>query len=322
MDKKPRVLATRDFPSAVMARLKRDYDVVTNEDDRPLGSDEIVSLSRDIDAIVCAGTEQFNADVISRLSESVRMIGTFSVGYDHLDVAAAENRGIRLSNTPDVLTDATADVALLCLLGAARMAHSSAQTLRAGNWERWSPNQFVGVHVTGKRLGILGMGRIGQAVARRAMGFDMQIHYHNRRPIDAPGLEDAVFHDNADEFLEVCDFLSINCPLTPQTQYFINSESIEKLPETTVIVNTARGAVIDDTALISALNSGRVAAAGLDVFENAPCLNPGYLDLDNVFILPHIGSATIETRDAMGFMCLDNLDAFFAGKPLPNEIKG
>jgi len=316
----PRLLVTRVFPPDVMARLKQDYDTVTNEDDRPLNHDDILSLSQNVDAILCAGTERFDRALINTLPENIRMIATYSVGYDHIDVAAAADRGIKLSNTPDVLTDATADVAFLCLLGAARMAHSCAMTLRAGEWARWTAGEFLGVHVTGKRLGILGMGRIGQAVARRAQGFDMQIHYHNRRPVDVPGLENAVFHETADSFLGICDFLSINCGLSEETKYFINDDSIAKMPDNAVIVNTARGGIIEDAALIRALRSGKIAAAGLDVFENEPHLNPDYLDLDNLFVLPHIGSATVETRNAMGFMCLDNLDAFFAGRPMISEI--
>jgi lactate dehydrogenase-like 2-hydroxyacid dehydrogenase len=321
MISKPRLLVTRNFPIDVMARIKQSYDAITNEDDHPMDMGEILRLSQDADAILCAATEAINAELISGLPDRVKMIATFSVGYDHIDVPAASARGIRLSNTPDVLTDATADVALLCLLGAARMAHMSAETLRAGGWTRWEPNQFLGVHVTGKRLGILGMGRIGQAVARRAQGFDMQIHYHNRRKIEAPGLENAIFHETKDSFLPVCDFLSINCPLSAETKYFVNDDSISKMPDRTVIVNTARGGVVEDAALIRALKSGKVAAAGLDVFENEPTLNPDYLELDNLFVLPHIGSATVETRNAMGFKCLDNLDAFFAGRELPSEIK-
>jgi lactate dehydrogenase-like 2-hydroxyacid dehydrogenase len=321
MTYKTRLLVTRNFPPDVMARATRSYDAITNDDDHAMSMSEILHLSQEVDAILCSGTEAFNAELIAGLPDSVKMIATFSVGYDHIDVLAATARGIRLSNTPDVLTDATADIAMLCMLGAARMAHLSAETLRAGEWKRWEPNQFLGVHVSGKRMGILGMGRIGQAVARRAKGFDMQIHYHNRRRITAPGLEDAIFHETVESFLPECDFLSINCPLSAETKYFVNDDSIAKMPDRTVIVNTARGGVVEDAALIRGLKSGKVAAAGLDVFENEPALNPGYLELDNLFVLPHIGSATVETRNAMGFKCLDNLDAFFAGKELPSEIK-
>jgi lactate dehydrogenase-like 2-hydroxyacid dehydrogenase len=321
MSANPRLLVTRNFPTDVMARANKNYETIRNDEDIPLSSADILERSEGADAILCAATEIFDRELIAALPDTVRMIATFSVGYDHIDVTAATEKGIVVSNTPNVLTDATADIAFLCLLGAARLAHQAAGTLRAGKWERWMPSQFAGVHVTGKRLGILGMGRIGQAVARRAKGFDMQIHYHNRRPVEAPGLEEAIYHQDADSFLAECDFLSINCPLTPETKYFINDESIEKMPSNTVIVNTARGGVVEDAALIRALKTGRVAAAGLDVFENEPTLNPDYLELETLFVLPHIGSATVETRNAMGFKCLDNLDAFFAGSPLPSQVE-
>ncbi len=320
MSAKPLLLVTRNFPPDVIARANQDYETLLNEEDIPLSSTDILERATGADAILCAATETFDRELIESLPESIRMIATFSVGYDHIDMSAAHKKGIIVSNTPNVLTDATADIAFLCLLGAARLAHQAAATLRAGQWERWMPSQFAGVHVTGKRLGILGMGRIGQAVAKRAQGFDMQIHYHNRRPVKASGLETAIYHEDADSFLAECDFLSINCPLTPETKYFINDNSIEKMPKNTVIVNTARGGVVEDKALIRALKSGRVAAAGLDVFENEPNLNPEYLEIDTLFVLPHVGSATVETRNAMGFKCLDNLDAFFAGVPLPSQV--
>lgn len=320
MTVKPRLLITRIFPPAVMARAKKDFDIVVNHDDRPLGTAEILDMSKNVDAILCAATEAMSASLIDALPARVKIIATFSVGYDHVDIPAATAKGIVVTNTPDVLTDATADIALLCMLGAARLAHASAITLREGGWKRWAPNDFVGTHMSGKKLGILGMGRIGQAVARRARGFDMQIHYYNRRQVQAPGLEQAIYHDDRQSFLASSQFLSINCPLSEATHHFINEESIELLPRGAVLVNTARGPIVKDAALISALKSGRIAAAGLDVFENEPNLNPGYLDLGNLFVLPHIGSATLETRDQMGFMCLDNLDAFFGQKPLISPL--
>jgi len=219
-----------------------------------------------------------------------------------------------------VLTDATADIALLLMLGAARRAHEGEAIVRDGSWKSWATTFMLGTHMTGKRLGILGMGRIGQAVAKRARGFDMTIHYSNRRRL-APELEQgAIFHADPNELLPHSDFLSINCPASPETHHFLNAERIAKLPDGAVVVNTARGAVVDDEALIVALKSGKVAAAGLDVYENEPNLNPGYRPLKNTFLLPHLGSATVETRNAMGFKCLDNLDAFFAGKAPPDRV--
>ncbi|WP_169546046.1 2-hydroxyacid dehydrogenase [Sneathiella aquimaris] len=321
MTAKPCILVTRKLPDDVMARLSAGYNVIENENDETLSSDEIISRASSADAILCGPTDLFNKEVLDQLPDRLKMITTFSVGYDHIDVPAAFKNGIQLGNTPDVLTDATADITLLCLLGAARMAHSSAMALREGRWQKWATTQFLGIHVSGKRLGILGMGRIGQAVARRARGFDMEIHYHNRNPVtDARGLEDAIYHDSLESLLGQSDFFSINCGLSDQTFHLINNETIDLLPKGAVIVNTARGPIIDDIALINALKSGRIAAAGLDVFENEPTLNPGYLALENLFVLPHIGSATIETRNAMGFKCIDNLDAFFSNKPIPNPI--
>jgi len=321
MTNRPTILVTRKLLPAVMERLNRHFDAIYNESDEAWTADIILEKSKNADGILCSPTNIFNKDLIDQLGENIKIITTFSVGYDHLDVKAATDKGILLGNTPDVLTDATADIALLCMLGACRMAHSSAMTLRQGEWNSWSVGQFLGIHMTGKKLGILGMGRIGQAVARRAKGFDMEIHYHNRRPVeDARGLEEAIYHDSLESLLKESEVFSINCGLTPETHHLLNADTIDLLPENAVLVNTARGPIVEDKALIAALESKRLAAAGLDVFENEPHLNPDYLDLDNLFVLPHIGSATVETRNAMGFKCLDNLEAFFAGKPVPNPI--
>jgi lactate dehydrogenase-like 2-hydroxyacid dehydrogenase len=320
MSDKPTILTTRLFPDAVMERLHKNFNVIGNSGNKAMPRDEFLKLAPKADGVFGNPTFLCDAELINQLPDNIKIITTYSVGYDHIDVLAAVAKGIALGNTPDVLTDATADIALLCLLGAARMAHSSSEKLRKGEWSSWSPVEFLGVHMTGKKLGILGMGRIGQAVARRAQGFDMQIHYHNRRPVEARGLDNAVYHDNLEALLTESEFLSINCPLSPDTHHSINTETLQLLPDGAVVVNTARGPVIDDAALIAALKSGKIAAAGLDVFENEPNLNQGYLELPNTFLLPHIGSATHETRDQMGFKCLDNLEAFFAGKPVPNPI--
>ncbi|MCB1775278.1 MAG: D-glycerate dehydrogenase, partial [Gammaproteobacteria bacterium] len=254
-----------------------------------------------------------SADVIERLPATVRAICSFSVGYDHIDLDAARARGIIVTNTPDVLSNATAEVAILLMLGAARRAHEGARMLRTDTWADWSATGQLGIEVTGKRLGIIGMGRVGLVTAKRARGFDMQIHYFNRRRL-APELEaGATFHAQLHELLPHCDFLSIHCPATPETRHLLNAERLALLPDGAVVVNTARGAVVDDDALIAALKSGRLFAAGLDVFNNEPAIDPRYRELDNTFLLPHIGSATRETRDAMGFRALDNLDAIMRG---------
>ena len=314
---KPRVLATRHFPPDVEARLAANFDAVLNQEDRLYDPAALAKAAEGCDAILCAAGDPFNAATIAGLPGSVRMIATFSVGYEHVDVAAAAQRGIKVSNTPDVLTDATADITLLCLLGAARRAHEGTTMLRTHNWVGWTPTQLMGVHVTGKRLGILGMGRIGQAVAERARAFRMQIHYSNRSRLPADLEKGAVFHADADAMLPHCDFLSINAPMTPETRKWVNAERIAQLPKGAVVVNTARGGVVDDEALIAALTSGHLAAAGIDVFDGEPKIHQGYYGVANAFLLPHMGSATVETRNAMGFKALDNLEAFLLRKESP-----
>ena len=320
MPNKPKVLCTRRMPPNVEARLARDYDAMLNPEDRLYSEDDLVAGSEGKDGMFCAGGDPMTAGVIERLPESVRIIATYSVGYEHVAVDAAKARGIVVTNTPDVLNDATADVAMLCLLGAARRGAEGDRMVRAGEWVGWHSTMMLGVHVTGKRLGIFGMGRIGRAVARRARGFDMEIHYNNRSRL-APELEDgAVWHDTPESLLAASEFLSINAPSSPETRKFLNAERIARMPDGAVVVNTARGDLVDDDALIEALQSGKVTAAGLDVFAGEPNLDPRYRELDNTFLLPHIGSASHETRDAMGYCCLDNLDAFFAERPCPNAL--
>lgn len=321
MSKKAVVLVTRKLPAAVEARLERNYDARFNGEDRIYSSEEIVQLAAGADAILPCHTEKLSAEVIGRLPDSVRAICSFSVGFDHIDLNAAKARGITVTNTPDVLSDATAEIAMLLLLGAARRASEGEQEIRLGSWGDWSPTYRLGIQVTGKRLGILGMGRVGQIMAKRARGFDMEIHYYNRRRL-SPDLEaGAIYHQQLEQLLPRCDFLSIHCPATPETHRLMNAERIGLLPDGAILVNTARGAIVDDEALIAALRSGKLFAAGLDVFNNEPNIDPRYRELDNLFMLPHIGSATRETRDAMGFRALDNLDAIVAGdEPLDRLV--
>lgn len=314
MSAKPVVLVTRKLPGAIEDRLKRDYRVRLNPDDRLYSSDEIVEMAAGADAILPCHTEKFTAEVIARLPARVRAIANFSVGYDHVDTTAAKARGVIVTNTPDVLSDATAETAMLLLLGAARRAGEGEMLVRTQTWRDWSPSFMVGTQVTGKRLGIIGMGRVGQVTAKRARGFDMELHYSKRRRLDPEMEAGAVYHETVEALLPHCDFLSIHCPATIDTIGLLNAERIALLPDGAVVVNTARGAVVDDEALIAALRSGKLAAAGLDVFNNEPDIHPGYRELSNTFLLPHIGSATAETRDAMGFRALDNLDAIFSGR--------
>ena len=320
MPQKPTIFVTRRLPDDVTFRLTKDYQARLNEHDGVLSADQLVKGAEGADALLVTPTDKLTAEVIGRLPKSVRMIATFSVGYEHIDLNAAKQRGLPVSNTPDVLTDATADIALLLMLGAARRAYEGERAVRDASWKSWSTTYMLGVHMTGKRLGIFGMGRIGQAVAKRARAFDMQVHYYNRKRLPADQEQGARYHASAEEMLPSCDFLSINAPGGAETYHWLNAERIARLPDKAIVVNTSRGGLVDDVALIAALKSGKLFAAGLDVFENEPNIHPGYRDLPNVFLLPHLGSATVDTRNAMGFKALDNLDAYFAGRALPDRL--
>ncbi len=314
MRSKPKVVVTRKLPEGVQTRLRRDYQPLFNTDDHVYSTDELLALAEGADALLPCHSEHLDAAAIGRLPGSVKAIANFSVGVDHVDLDAAKARGIIVTNTPDVLSDATAEIAMLLMLGAARRASEGERLIRSGRWRQWSPAFMVGSQITGKTLGIVGMGRVGQVTARRARGFDMRIHYHNRRRLPAQAEQGAEFHEHLETLLGACDVLSLHCPTTPETRRLIDAERIALMRPGVILVNTARGALVDDEALQQALRSGHVAAAGLDVFNDEPDIHPGYRDLDNTFLLPHIGSATRETRDAMGFRALDNLDAIFAGR--------
>lgn len=319
---RPVLLVTRRLPEAVEARAARDFDARLNPEDRALSGADIAALAAETGAggILCTAGDRLDAAAIAALPDAVRIVATFSVGTDHIDLNAAKARGLIVTNTPDVLTDATADIALLLMLGAARRASEGERMIRAGAWTGWTPTQLLGTHLGGKRLGIIGMGRIGQAVAQRARAFGMTIHYSNRRRLPVEQEAGAVYHADPEAMLAVCDVLSLHFPATPETTHWLNADRIGRLPPGAIVVNTARGSVVDDEALIAALASGRLAAAGLDVFENEPNLHSGYRGLENCFLLPHLGSATVETRNAMGFKALDNLDAFFAGSAPPDRV--
>lgn len=315
-----KLLIPRRLRPAVEARAKQSYDVVINPDDRLLTPAELIAACRSVDAVLPCHSEQFSADVIVELGSRLKIIANHSVGTDHVDLAAAKAAGIVVTNTPDVLSDATAEIAVLCMLGAARRGAEGDALIRAGKWDFWSPAFMVGRQVTGKRFGILGMGRVGQVTAERARGFGMVIHYHNRSRLPAHLEKDAMFHDTVESLLAVSDVLSLHCPNTPETTQIINARTLNMMPHRAILVNTARGALVNEDALVEVLKSGKLFAAGLDVFQTEPGGNPQLAALPNVFLLPHIGSATEETRDAMGFRALDNLDAFFAGKPPGDRV--
>jgi lactate dehydrogenase-like 2-hydroxyacid dehydrogenase len=316
----PTLLVTRRLPDAVEARLRRDYRPILNPEDVQLDAEALRGRADGADGVLTCPTEKWPAGLVAALSQTVRIIATFSVGFEHIDLAACRARGITVTNTPDVLTESTADIAMLCLLGAARRAHEGQTMLRAGEWQRWAPTQLLGRGLQGRNLGIIGMGRIGQALARRARGFGLTIYYHNRQRLPAEKEDGATYHETVESLLPLSDILSLNCPGGPDTRHLIDARTIGLLPPGAIVVNTARGGLVDDEALIAALRSGRRCAAGLDVYDGEPAIHTGYRDLPNAFLLPHLGSATLETRDAMGFRCLDNLDAFFAGRPCPDAL--
>ena len=317
---KPKLLMTRVLSPAVIERARRDYDLDLNENDHIMGADELVARSQGKDAALITLTEKFTADVIARLPPSVRVIATYSVGFEHIDLAAAKTRGIRVANTPDAVTVATAEIAMLLILGAARRAPEGERLLKDKKWGGWQPMQLIGRRLDGKRLGIMGMGQIGQALAKRARAFDMEIHYYNRRRCSAELEQGAIYHNTLDSLLAVSDVLSINAPSTPETRGCINAAALAKLPRGAIVVNTARGDLVNDDDLIAALKSGQVGYAGLDVYKGEPNIHPGYYELENVFLLPHMGTSVIEARNEMGFAALDNIDAVMAGREPPSAL--
>ena len=317
---KKRLIVTRRLPAEVEARAARDYDAWLNVEDRQLTTDEVIALARDADALLVCLTEKLPAAAIERLPDRVKVISTFSVGYEHIDVAAAGRRGIAVGNAPNGVTIATAEIAMLLMLGATRRAPEGEKLIRDRQWSGWAPMMLLGRRLDGKRLGILGLGKIGQAVARRARAFDMEIHYHSRTRRPPAEEQGAVYHATLDGLLAVSDVLSVNAPATPETRHIVNARTLARLPRGAIVINTARGDLVDDEALIAALRSGQVGYAGLDVFAGEPRHHPGYLELDNVFLLPHMGTSAIEARIEMGNEALDNVDACFSGKPLPHKV--
>ena len=319
--KKPVLVVTSHFVDPVETRMENEYEVRRKADGALYTREELLVAAEGADAIFVTPSSKLDADFFKRVSRSVKVISTFSVGLDHIDMRAAADRNIPIGYTPADVTDATADIAILLLLGASRRAFEAQELVRAGKWTIARAGSLLGWQVTGKILGILGMGRIGQAVARRARGLGMTIHYCNRNPLPPDKAGDAVFHTDPRELLKVSQFLSLHAPETEKTRDFLGAANIAMLPKGAIVVNTARGGLIVDEDLIAALKSGHIAAAGLDVYEGEPNLHPGYLDLKNAFLLPHIGSATIESRTAMGMTALDNIDAVLHGKPAPSLAK-
>jgi lactate dehydrogenase-like 2-hydroxyacid dehydrogenase len=316
---KPVLVVTTHVMDEIEARIDRDYDARRNPRQRPFTRDELLEASSGADALFIMPFDRLDSEFFKRVPASVKVIATYSVGTDHIDLQAAANKNIAIGYTPGINSDATADIAMLLMLGASRRAHEGQEMVRTGTWTPSSP-VLLGWQLTGKVLGIFGMGRVGQAVAQRARGFGMTVHYSNPGRLPAALEKDAVFHSSPPDLLRVSEFLSLHAPETPETHHFINSKTIDLLPRGAILINTARGGLVVDEDLIAALKSGRVAAAGLDVFEGEPKLHPGYVALKNTFLLPHMGSATVETRLAMGMVVLDNIDAVLKGKPAPSLV--
>ncbi|SDW25650.1 2-hydroxyacid dehydrogenase [Roseicitreum antarcticum] len=316
------VVVTRRLPDAVETRLKELFNVELRDPDTRMTREELADAMRRADVLVPTVTDQIDAAMLAQAGEKLKLIANYGAGVDHIDVASARQRGILVSNTPGVLTDDTADMTMALMLAVTRKIPQGLAQMQAGEWAGWSPMANLGVRIGGKRLGILGMGRIGQAVARRARAFGMQIHYHNRkrlRPEIEEGLE-ATYWESLDQMVARMDVISVNCPHTPSTFHLLNARRLKLLKPTAVIVNTSRGEVIDENALTRGLRAGEIAGAGLDVFEHGHQINPRLRELANVVLLPHMGSATLEGRVEMGEKVIINIKTFADGHRPPDQV--
>ena len=314
-----RILVTRRLLQSNEDRLKNLYEVKLNSNDELYSQKKLIQLSEGQDGILSALTDKLDKDTINKLPQSVKILSNFAVGFGNIDLHAAKNRKIVVTNTPEVLTDATAEIGILLILGACRRASEGTIAARESNW-KWSSDYLIGKQLTGSRLGILGMGRIGKKIAKIAKSLGMVIHYHNRSKLSPDTEEGAIFHKELKSLLSVSDVLSVCCPASKETKNLINKETLEYLPKGAVVTNVARGDIVDDEALIDALERRKVYAVGLDVYQGEPNLNPGYLKHKSAFILPHLGSATKETRIAMANLAIDNLEEFFKTGNCKNKV--
>jgi lactate dehydrogenase-like 2-hydroxyacid dehydrogenase len=323
MSSRPVVVVTRRLPEAVEAELSRAFDARLNQEDRPLGPEGLMEALRGADAVLCTVTDRFTPEVLAAEPRRAGLLASFGVGFNHIDTEAAKARGLAVSNTPDVLTDATADLAMTLLLMVTRRAGEGERHVRAGAWTGWRPTHMLGTQVSGKTLGLVGMGRIARAVAQRAhRGFGMRIVFHDPYPPppDVAASLGAEPRTRLEDVLREADFVSLHCPATPETRHLMNRERLALMRPDAYLINTARGDVVDEAALLEVLQARRIAGAGLDVFEREPQITEGLTRLENVVLLPHLGSATTETRVAMGMRALENLRLFFDGKPLRDRV--
>jgi glyoxylate reductase len=322
MSSKPLVVVTRKLPDVIETRMMELFNVKLNLDDHPLSQAELIEAVKIADVLVPTVTDRIDSGVLAQASDKLRLIASFGTGVDHIDLATARQRGITVTNTPGVLTEDTADMTMALILATARRVSEGERLIRSGKWQGWGPMSMLGHRIYGKRLGIIGMGRIGQAVARRAKGFGLSVHYHNRRRVNAAieqALE-ATYWESLDQMLARMDIISVNCPHTPATYHLLSARRLKLLQKHVYIVNTARGEVVDENALTRMLDKNEIAGAGLDVFEHEPALNPKLLKLDNVVLLPHMGSATIEGRTDMGEKVIINIKTFVDGHKPPDRV--
>ena len=316
------VVVTRRLPEPVETRMKELFDVSLRDPDTAMSRDELAAAMRNCDVLVPTITDQIDAGLIGQAGPRLRLIANYGAGVDHIDVATARQRGILLSNTPGAVTDDTADMTLALMLAVTRRIPEGLAAMQADKWEGWSPMAFLGGRLAGRRLGILGMGRIGQAVARRARAFGLQVHYHNRKRLrdDIEADLEATYWESLDQMVARMDILSVNCPHTPSTFHLLNARRLKLMKPSAVIINTSRGEVIDENALTRGLRAGEIAGAGLDVYEHGTAINPALRDLPNVVLLPHMGSATLEGRIEMGEKVIINIKTFADGHRPPDQV--
>ncbi len=314
-----KILITRRLLRSCEDKAKETFDANLNLNDELYSQQKLIELSKGYDGILSSLTDKLDAETINKLPDTIKIISNFAVGFGNIDLEAAKNRGIAVTNTPEVLTDATAEIGVLLILGACRRASEGIASAREGGW-KWSADYLIGKQLTGTRLGVLGMGRIGQKIAKIAKSLGMIIHYHNRSKLSDDKEQGAIYHDTLKGLLSVSDVLSICCPASKETVDMINKETIEYLPKGAVVTNVARGDIVDDEAMIDALERRKIYAVGLDVYKNEPNLNPGYLKHKSAFILPHLGSATKDTRTAMANLAIDNIDEYFSTGNCKNKV--
>ncbi|MBT5575251.1 D-glycerate dehydrogenase [Alphaproteobacteria bacterium] len=319
---KTKIILTRRLPDSVETRMRELFDATLNQTDQPFTEKQLIEAVKTAEVLVPTVTDNLNASIIEKAGPQLRLIASFGTGVDHIDVKAAREKGITVTNTPGVLSEDTADVALALILAVPRRIVQGDAKIRSGQWHGWSPTGMLGHRINGKRLGIIGMGSIGQAIARRAKAFGMSIHYHNRKPVhQSTELElEATYWETVEQMLPRIDILSVNCPSTPATHHLLNKQRLSLLSPHTYLVNTGRGDVIEEKALIDLLSENKIAGAGLDVYEHEPSVTSDLIDLPNVVLLPHIGSATIEGRHAMGDKVIINIQTFLDGHTPPDRV--